>query len=173
MGGQIVDASLVAAPKQHSTTQGKRRRRSRTTGFLRTDSQASKAQAQELRRPQSNSAKPSRDDPEEFRQTCRALADRLERQGGASFADYGASANRLQLNRKDPQGYKVFLDLLSGHSPIGSANTMRGVQGARPPIYVWEREMAFARPSVIGRARSARSAGNSVGRRSRTQFSTS
>lgn len=78
-------------------------------------------------------------DPEEFRRTCRALADQLERENGGGFADYGAGANRLQLKRKDPQGYKVFLDLLSSHSPIGSANTMRGVQAGRRPIYVWER----------------------------------
>ena len=74
------------------------------------------------------------DDPEEFRETCRALADRLEREGWAGFADYGAGASRLQLKRKDPQGYQVFFDLLSSHSPIGSANTMRGVQAGRPPI---------------------------------------
>lgn len=90
------------------------------------------------------------DDPEEFRKTCRALADRLEREDGAAFADYGAGANRLQLKRKDPQGYKVFLDLLSSHSPIGSANTMRGVQAGRPAIYVWEREMEAIRvPTLI------------------------
>ena len=69
---------------------------------------------------------------------------------GGGFADYGASANRLQLKRKDPESYKVFLDLLSSHSPIGSANTMRGVQGGRPPIYVWEREMEAIRiPTLI------------------------
>jgi pimeloyl-ACP methyl ester carboxylesterase len=90
------------------------------------------------------------DDPEEFRQTCRALADRLEREGGASFTDYGAGANRLQLKRKDPQAYKVFFDLLFNHSPIGSANTMRGVQAGRPPIYVWEKEMEAIRiPTLI------------------------
>jgi pimeloyl-ACP methyl ester carboxylesterase len=90
------------------------------------------------------------DDPNEFRQTCRALADRLEREGGAGFADWGARANRLQLKRKDPQGYKTFLDLLSSHSPLGSANTIRGVQGGRPPIYVWEREMeAIRTPTLI------------------------
>jgi pimeloyl-ACP methyl ester carboxylesterase len=90
------------------------------------------------------------DDPGEFRQTCRALADRLEREGGAGFADWGARANRLQLKRKDPQGYKAFLDLLSSHSPLGSANTMRGVQAGRPPIYVWEREMEAIRiPTLI------------------------
>ena len=35
------------------------------------------------------------DDPEEFRQTCRALADRLRAQGRAGFADYGTGANRF------------------------------------------------------------------------------
>ena len=39
-----------------------------------------------------------------------ALADRLKHEGEAGFADYGVSTTRLQLNRKDPQGYKTFLD---------------------------------------------------------------
>ena len=56
----------------------------------------------------------------------------------------------MQLKRKDPQGYQVFFDLLSSHSPIGSANTMRGVQAGRPPIYVWEKEMEAIRiPTLI------------------------
>ena len=57
---------------------------------------------------------------------------------------------RLQLKRKDPHGYKVFLDLLCSHSPIGSANTMRGVQAGRPPIYVWEKQLELIRiPTLI------------------------
>jgi 3-oxoadipate enol-lactonase len=56
----------------------------------------------------------------------------------------------LQLKRKDPQSYKVFFDLLSTHSSSGSANTMRGVQAGRPPIYVWEKEMEAIRiPTLI------------------------
>jgi pimeloyl-ACP methyl ester carboxylesterase len=90
------------------------------------------------------------DDPDAFRQACHGLADRLERESGAGFADYGAGTSRLQLKRKDPQGYKVFLDLLLSHSPEGSANTMRGVQAGRPPIYVWQREMETIRvPTLI------------------------
>jgi pimeloyl-ACP methyl ester carboxylesterase len=90
------------------------------------------------------------DDPEDFRQTCRALADRLELRGRAGFADYGSGPTRLQLKRKDPQGYKVFLDLLCSHSAIGSANTMRGVQAGRPPIYVWEKQLELIRiPALI------------------------
>ena len=49
------------------------------------------------------------EDPEGFRQTCRALADRLEREGGAGFADYGAGTSRLQLKRKDPQALQGLL----------------------------------------------------------------
>jgi pimeloyl-ACP methyl ester carboxylesterase len=90
------------------------------------------------------------DDPENFPQTCRGLADQFEREGRAALAAYGAGANRLQLKRKDPQGYETFLDLLSAHSPVGSANTMRGVQAGRPPIYFWEKEMGAIRiPSLI------------------------
>ncbi len=90
------------------------------------------------------------DEPNEFRQSCRALAARLEREGRAALADYGGGANRLQLKRKDPQGYKVFFDLLSNHSPIGSANTMRGVQVGRSPVYALEMEMQAIRiPTLI------------------------
>jgi len=90
------------------------------------------------------------DNPEEFGATSRALADRLEREGGAGFADYGAGPARLTLKRKDPAGYDLFFDWLSKHSPLGSANTMRGVQAGRPPIYVWEKEMEALRiPTLI------------------------
>jgi pimeloyl-ACP methyl ester carboxylesterase len=90
------------------------------------------------------------DDPEDFRRTCRALADRLEIEGGAGLADYGSGATRLQVKRKNPQGSTVFLDLLRRHSAIGSANTMRGVQAGRPPIYVWEEQLERIRfPTLI------------------------
>lgn len=90
------------------------------------------------------------DDPEPFRLGCRALAERLERDPAGGFADYGAGPGRAQLARKDPLGYRVFLDLLSRHSPIGSANTMRAVQAGRAPIYAWEAEMKALRvPTLI------------------------
>jgi pimeloyl-ACP methyl ester carboxylesterase len=90
------------------------------------------------------------DNPEEFKRTSLATADRFEREGSAAFADYGSGPTRLTLKRKDPQGYKVFSDLLSNHSPLGSALTMRGVQAGRPPIYVWEKEMEAIRiPTLI------------------------
>jgi 3-oxoadipate enol-lactonase len=40
-----------------------------------------------------------------------------------------------------------------GHSLIGSANTIRAVQGGRPPLYVWEKEMEAIRiPRLILRS---------------------
>jgi pimeloyl-ACP methyl ester carboxylesterase len=88
--------------------------------------------------------------PEEFRETSRALADRLEREGGAGFSDYAIGPARVQLRRKDPSGWEEFAGLLSRHSPLGSALTMRGVQAGRPPIFVWEEAMrALQTPSLI------------------------
>jgi pimeloyl-ACP methyl ester carboxylesterase len=79
--------------------------------------------------------------PEEFRETSRALADRLELEGPDGFSDYAAGPTRVQLRRKDPLAYQQFVDLLLKHSPQGSAHTMRGVQAGRPPIFEWQNEM--------------------------------
>ncbi|HLF78972.1 MAG TPA: alpha/beta hydrolase [Dehalococcoidia bacterium] len=88
--------------------------------------------------------------PDEFRATSRALADRLDREGGAGMRDYAMGPSRLQLKRKDPTGWDTFATLLSQHSPLGSAMTMRGVQAGRPPIFAWEEQMkALQVPTLI------------------------
>jgi pimeloyl-ACP methyl ester carboxylesterase len=88
--------------------------------------------------------------PEEFRATSLALAERLEREGAAGTRDYALGPTRLQLRRKDPTGWDVFAGLLAQHSALGSANTMRGVQAGRPPIFVWEEQMqALEAPALI------------------------
>jgi pimeloyl-ACP methyl ester carboxylesterase len=90
------------------------------------------------------------DNPEEFRANSRALANRLEAEGGAGFADYALGVSRVQLLRKDPKGFETFADLLAHHSPLGSALTMRGVQAGRPPIFAWERELQELRvPALV------------------------
>jgi pimeloyl-ACP methyl ester carboxylesterase len=77
--------------------------------------------------------------PEESRAMWREMADAMERDGMPSaLADYAAGPARVQLGRKDPTGYAEFKRLLFAHSAKGSANTMRGVQAGRPPIFVWE-----------------------------------
>ena len=88
--------------------------------------------------------------PEEFRVTSRALAERLDSEGAAGMRDYAMGATRVQLKRKDPTGWDVFAGLLAQHSPLGSANTMRGVQAGRPPIFAWEEQMrALPVPALI------------------------
>ena len=90
------------------------------------------------------------DDPEDFRRTCRAFADQVDREGSAGFAGYGSGATRLQLKRKDPQGYKVFLDLLAATPPSAPPTSCVGLQAGRPPIYVWEKQLELIRiPTLI------------------------
>jgi pimeloyl-ACP methyl ester carboxylesterase len=88
--------------------------------------------------------------PDEFRATSRALADRLEAEGTAGMREYSLGPARVQLKRKDPSGWQEFAGLLAQHSPKGSALTMRGVQAGRPPIFVWEERMkALQVPALI------------------------
>lgn len=90
-------------------------------------------------------------DPESFRKMWAETADAMERDGMPSaLADYAAGPARVQLGRKDPTGYEEFKRLLFAHSAKGSANTMRGVQAGRPPIYVWEQDLhALEVPTLI------------------------
>ena len=48
---------------------------------------------------------------------------------------YASAPSRVQFQNKDPRGWREFADLLSRHSAVGAANTMRGVQARRPSIY--------------------------------------
>jgi len=80
--------------------------------------------------------------PEESRAMWREMADAMERDGMPSaLAEYAVGPARVQLLRKDPTGYEEFRTLLFNHSAKGSANTMRGVQAGRPPIFVWEQDL--------------------------------
>ena len=89
-------------------------------------------------------------DPEPFREGCHARADRLDSEGMAALEDYARGPARVQLRRKDPDGWERFRELLMSHSPRGSALTMRGVQGGRPPVFAFERELrAMPVPALI------------------------
>src|SRR5215813_3873664 len=48
---------------------------------------------------------------------------------------YGLGPSRVQLQNKDPRGFKEFVDQLREHSTKGSALTQRGVQNRRPSLY--------------------------------------
>jgi pimeloyl-ACP methyl ester carboxylesterase len=79
----------------------------------------------------------------QFQTEARALAKQMREQGMAALAaGYGHGATRIQLQAKDPRGFDEFIDQLSDHSPLGSANTMAGYQARRPSLYDLTEEMA-------------------------------
>jgi pimeloyl-ACP methyl ester carboxylesterase len=86
-----------------------------------------------------------------FRHDAEEAARGFETRGGRAFAEvYGSSAARVQFEAKDPRGWREFVDRLGEHSPLGSANTMRGVQAKRPSLYDLEDQLKrLALPVLI------------------------
>jgi pimeloyl-ACP methyl ester carboxylesterase len=83
------------------------------------------------------------DDPAAFRQTAEATARLLEATGMAALAaQMNASPTRARLKDKNPAEFRRFNEQLLAMSPAGHANTQRGVQGRRPPLYVHEKRLA-------------------------------
>ncbi|MGJ5182087.1 alpha/beta fold hydrolase [Bradyrhizobium oligotrophicum] len=71
-----------------------------------------------------------------FRAQCRATAEQFETLGSAETAKVTREApGRIPFLVKDPRGHADFYAALARHDARGSANTMRGFQGARPSIY--------------------------------------
>jgi pimeloyl-ACP methyl ester carboxylesterase len=48
---------------------------------------------------------------------------------------YALGATRVQLQNKDPRGWREFAAQMAEHSALGSANTLRGVQKMRPSLF--------------------------------------
>lgn len=77
-----------------------------------------------------------------FRKNSLEVARQFEELGSEKFSYvYGSAASRISFLVKDPRGYDEFRRMLGEHSAKGSANTMRGVQAARPSIYDLESRM--------------------------------
>jgi pimeloyl-ACP methyl ester carboxylesterase len=78
----------------------------------------------------------------EFQRSSRANAKMMMEEGMAEFAaTYGHGPSRLQLREKDPRGFARYIQYLTEHSPLGSANTMLGYQARRPSLYDLTAEM--------------------------------
>jgi len=60
----------------------------------------------------------------------------------ALAAQMSESPTRRRLKEKNPAEFQRFNEQLLAMSPLGHANTMRGVQGKRPPLYVHEPRLA-------------------------------
>ena len=89
-------------------------------------------------------------EPERFRQQSLDFARALEEEGMAAMSDYAFGPARVQLRRKDPTGWQEFARLIQEHSALGSALTLRGVQGQRRPVFDYEEELRqLDLPSLI------------------------
>ena len=89
------------------------------------------------------------DDHEEWVRTGLATARRFETEWEIVAGEYARGPARVQLQRKDPRGWREFADLFLKHSPQGSANTFRGVQLKRRTVYQVENELRTMQPPVL------------------------
>ena len=79
----------------------------------------------------------------QFLKNTEANARRYEEEGLAAAARLIRKApNRIQLENKDPRGFREFFQRFAEHSALGHANTLRGVQLRRPPLYTMEKQFA-------------------------------
>jgi pimeloyl-ACP methyl ester carboxylesterase len=92
-----------------------------------------------------------KDQRERFRNEAAIIADKLENEGMAAFAEaYAYGPTRVQLENKDSRGFAEFKRQLAEHSAEGSANTQRGVQRERPSIFDLEPQLKTLRvPTLI------------------------
>jgi pimeloyl-ACP methyl ester carboxylesterase len=73
---------------------------------------------------------------QQFVEETEAAAQRFEDIGMAKAAEgYALAPSRVQLQNKDPRGWREFADQLAEHSTAGAALTMRGVQKRRPSLF--------------------------------------
>ena len=80
---------------------------------------------------------------EAFRAESVLTAAAFAAEGAAKVAErYAAGPARVQFQNKNPRGWAEFAAALAGHSSLGSALTMRGVQAARPSLYALTAELA-------------------------------
>jgi pimeloyl-ACP methyl ester carboxylesterase len=89
-------------------------------------------------------------DSEQFAQMVESFAEAFRTEGRAAFERYARSPGRGQLAKKDPRGYQEFVELLTSHSPLGSALTFLGVQRRRKSVYEVESELSrLGLPTLI------------------------
>jgi pimeloyl-ACP methyl ester carboxylesterase len=90
------------------------------------------------------------DKQEGFRGECEKVAVAFETEGSEAMSQwYGFGPARVQFEAKDPRGHAEHVRVLAEHDPVGAANTMRGVQKARPSLYAMQEELAACEPPVL------------------------
>ena len=79
----------------------------------------------------------------QFLRDTEIMARRFDQLGTPeAITTYQIGPARVQLQNKDPRGFLAFCEEFAGHSALGSANTLRGVQARRPTIYNLARGLA-------------------------------
>ncbi len=93
----------------------------------------------------------SPDKRQQFVEESEAAAKRFEELTMAKAAEgYALAPSRVQLQNKDPRGWREFADQLAQHSTKGSAMTMRGVQKRRPSLFdLTDRIKTIKAPTLI------------------------
>lgn len=85
-----------------------------------------------------------------FRAESEKVAAAFETEGPAAMSQwYGVGPARVQYEAKDPRGHAEHVRVLAEHDPTGAANTMRGVQKARPSLYAMAEELSRCEPPVL------------------------
>ena len=73
----------------------------------------------------------------------------MEKAARLDAEQMGVGPTRVQLQNKDPQGWRSFVDHLAEHPPAGSARVLRNVQGKRPSLYELEKELRAVKVPVL------------------------
>ena len=90
------------------------------------------------------------DKEDQFRAESEKVAVAFETEGSSAMSQwYGYGPARVQYEAKDPRGHAEHVHVLAEHDPVGAANTMRGVQKARPSLYAMQEELAACTPPVL------------------------
>jgi pimeloyl-ACP methyl ester carboxylesterase len=85
-----------------------------------------------------------------FRAESEAIAAAFETEGAAKVAErYAVGPARVQFQNKNPRGWAEFAAALAGHSSLGAALTMRGVQAARPSLFALTDKLARVSAPVL------------------------
>src|SRR5262249_7649482 len=80
---------------------------------------------------------------EKFRSEAVVIADTLEREGVATFAEaYAYGPTPVQFDAQAPRGFPEFKAMLAQPPAKGSANTQLGAQRERPSIFDLEAQLA-------------------------------
>lgn len=85
-----------------------------------------------------------------FREESEKVAAAFETEGSEGMSRwYGVGPARVQFEAKDPRGHAEHVRVLAEHDPVGAANTMRGVQKARPSLYAMQQQLGACQPPVL------------------------